>query len=199
MHQSGLTNLDYKAKGEHSKVDYYNPSLKFTDFGTMSKTMYKRVPSASTFKEQVAISGGWLNSKYKNEFYKNQRFETAAEKYKEMGKKPKVPVLIANKGCELEADKWNEKVFTGDNSKNAAALTFYARQREMDKTKGRQKTIDPQVGDRLFHTSYKTAAFGRQRPDDTLEGKIDLKHINDIRRVLRIRYASRTNIDKLFS
>ena len=51
MHQSGLTNMDFKAKGELSKVDYYNPSLKFTDFGTMSKTMYKRVPSASTFKE----------------------------------------------------------------------------------------------------------------------------------------------------
>jgi len=32
---------------------------------------------------------------------------------------------------ELEDIKWNDKVFTGDSSKNAAELTFYARQREM--------------------------------------------------------------------
>ena len=71
QHHSGLTNLDFKSKGEVDRVNYFNPSLKYTDFGTMTKTQYKRVPSASTFKEQVAISGGWLNSKYKNEFYKN--------------------------------------------------------------------------------------------------------------------------------
>jgi hypothetical protein len=35
------------------------------------------MPSAATFKEQVAISGGWLNSKYQNEFHKNDRYETA--------------------------------------------------------------------------------------------------------------------------
>jgi hypothetical protein len=38
LHQSGLTNLDFRTKGELDKVDYYQPSLKFSDFGTMSKT-----------------------------------------------------------------------------------------------------------------------------------------------------------------
>jgi len=120
----------------------------------MSKTQYKRVPSASGFKEQVAHSGGWLNSKYKNDFYKHQRFETAAEKYRDAGKKAKVPVLIASKRvAELEEVKWSDKVFTGDSCKNAAELTFYARQREMqkgDKQPGRKKTVDPTVGERLF-------------------------------------------------
>jgi hypothetical protein len=169
----------------------------------MSKTQYRRVPSASNFKEQVAISGGWLNSKYKNEFYKNQRFETAAEKYKEIGKKQKVPVLIASKRVtELEDTKWNDKVFTGESNKNAAELTFYARQREMqknDKLPGRKKTIDPTVGERLFRTSIKNAARELLKPQNNLEGVVDLKHVNDIRRVLRLRYASRTNIDKIFS
>ena len=31
---------------------------------------------------------------------------------------------------QLEDAKWTDKVFTGDSCKNAAALTFYARQRE---------------------------------------------------------------------
>ena len=39
-HQSGLTNLDFRTKGEFDKVDHFAPSLKYTDFGTMSKTKY---------------------------------------------------------------------------------------------------------------------------------------------------------------
>ena len=81
LHQSGLTNLDHRTKGEIDKVDHYEPSNKFADFGTMTRTQYKRNPSAATFKEQVAISGGWLNSKYKNDLYKNSRYETAGEFY----------------------------------------------------------------------------------------------------------------------
>ena len=76
-HQSGLTNLDFRTKGQLDNVDHYEPSLKYTDFGTMTKKLYTRMPSAATFKEQVAISGGWLNSKYKNDFHKSTRYETA--------------------------------------------------------------------------------------------------------------------------
>jgi len=31
----------------------------------------------ATFKEQVALSGGWLNSKYRDDKNKNVRYETA--------------------------------------------------------------------------------------------------------------------------
>lgn len=103
-HGSGLTNLDFRTKGELNKMDYFNPSLKFSDFGTMTKTQYKRVPSAAGFKEQVALSGGWLSSKYKNNFYKDPRYESNAQSYQEKGKKLKVPVLISTvKDSELEA------------------------------------------------------------------------------------------------
>jgi len=43
-----------------------------------------------------------------------------------MGKKVKAPVLIASKAANcLEEAKWTDKVFTGDNSKNSSALTFF--------------------------------------------------------------------------
>jgi hypothetical protein len=51
--------MDFRTKGQLDSVDHFEPSLKFMDFGTMSKTQYKRMPSAATFKEQIAISGGW--------------------------------------------------------------------------------------------------------------------------------------------
>jgi hypothetical protein len=105
--------------------------LKYADFGTMSKTKYDRMPSAASFKEQVALSGGWLNSKYKNETFKQGRYETANDFYKSKGKKCRAAIQIGKKvEPALEAAKWTDKVFTGDTQKNTAALTFHARQRE---------------------------------------------------------------------
>ena len=70
-----------------------------------------------------------------------------------------MPVLIGTvKDSELEDKQWTDKVFTGDNKKNAAALTFFARQQEMsmnNKAKGRKTTVDPQVGERLFMSTFR--------------------------------------------
>ena len=127
-HDCGLTNLDFRTKGQLDKVDHFEPSLKFSDFGTMSKSVYKRMPSAATFKEQVAISGGWLNSKNQNANHKSTRYETSGEFYASKGKKAKAPVLMARpREAQLEDIKWNDKAFTGDSAKNAAQLTFFAR------------------------------------------------------------------------
>lgn len=40
-HQCGLTNIDFRTKGDINAVDKYNPSLKYTDMGTMTKTNFK--------------------------------------------------------------------------------------------------------------------------------------------------------------
>ena len=40
-HQCGLTNVDFRTKGDTQSVDRYNPNLKYTDLGTMSKTNFK--------------------------------------------------------------------------------------------------------------------------------------------------------------
>lgn len=47
----GVSNIDFRGKGDPAKVDHYQPSLKYSDFGTMNKTRYQRMPSAATFKE----------------------------------------------------------------------------------------------------------------------------------------------------
>ena len=97
----------------------------------MTHTRYKRAPSASTFKEQVALSGGWRNSKYINETYKNSRYETSNKWYQEHSKQPKKMIQIAKpKEGQFEKTVWSDKVYTGDNDKNTATLTYFARQRE---------------------------------------------------------------------
>lgn len=102
--------------------------------------------------------------------------------------------------AQLEDIKWNDKAFTGDSAKNTATLTFQARQRELetmnDRSKGRQSSVDPTVYERLFRNQFASA-------DDlntgTLENKISLLKVQDARKAIRRRYASRTNADKLFS
>ena len=91
-HQSGLTNIDFRWKGELNKVDHFQPTLKFADFGTMKRWQYKRVPSAQTFEEQVAQSGGWAHSRHRvGDVFKNARYETANSFYVGNAKKVKGP------------------------------------------------------------------------------------------------------------
>jgi hypothetical protein len=54
-HNCGLTNMDFRTKGDFESLERYQPSLKFANFGTMGKSQYKRLSSAADFKEKVMI------------------------------------------------------------------------------------------------------------------------------------------------
>lgn len=79
QHGCGLTNLDFRTKGDIESLDRFQPSLKYANFGTMGKSQYKRLPSAANFNESVAITSGFktmskLNPKSgtTTEFYKTK-------------------------------------------------------------------------------------------------------------------------------
>lgn len=129
-HQCGLTNMDFRTKGEIESVDRYNPSLKFADFGTMGKSLYKRMTSAAApdFKDRLRLTGGWKTMTNMNA---NPRVEGTQEFYQTKGKKIKGPAQIGlRKETQLEEEKWTDKVFTGDNPKLTAFLSGQARERE---------------------------------------------------------------------
>lgn len=122
-HQCGLTNLDFRTKGEIESVDRYNPSLKFADFGTMGKSQFNRMASAAAtdFKDRLKLTGGWKTMTNLNA---NPKAESTQEFYKSKGKKIKGPQQIGiRKETELEDQKWTDKVFTGDNPKLTAFLS----------------------------------------------------------------------------
>ena len=126
QHQCGLTNIDFRTKGDHAATDRYNPTLKFAEVGTMSKANFKNLINEANPTDQWKTKGGWMPVKKHD-----PRSETTAEFYASVGKKPKAPVLVSNlKGNELEAEKWTDKVFTGDNPKTTALLSNEARQRD---------------------------------------------------------------------
>ena len=91
-HQCGLTNLDFRTKGEIESVDRYNPTLKYADFGTMGKSQYNRMPSANpelTFKDRLKMSAGFLTTTAKVNH--NPKIETTTDFYKQRNKKIKGP------------------------------------------------------------------------------------------------------------
>ena len=200
-HQSGLTNIDFRTKGELNKADHYNPSLKYADFGTMKRSQYKRNPSAGTFKEQVAQSAGWLHSKYRvGDVFKNARYETASNFYMANSKKTKVPERMANtREAQLENTRWSDKLFTGDSVKAVGIKAHAARQRDFemfdkDGKLGRKRTVDQIIGSRLF-----PKLTDANKPfEGSLHNKIDLLRIQDARKAFRHKYADRNTIHKIF-
>lgn len=60
-HSCGLSNIDYRTKGDVGNADRLTPSLKYSEFGTMNKIGFKHplskdLPSTDTWK----TNGGWI-------------------------------------------------------------------------------------------------------------------------------------------
>lgn len=65
-----------------------------------------------------------------------------------------------------------------------------------DRYKGRSSTIDPTVGDRLFRNNAKSVETGH---GNNLVNRVSIVKVRDARKAFRRRYASRTNLDKIFN
>ena len=181
-HQCGLTNIDFRTKGDQAAQDRYNPTMKFADVGTMSKHGFKQ-------------TGGLSISDPKD--------ETALEFYNAYGKKQKAPVLVANiKSQQLEEPKWTDKIFTGDNPRTTAKMAYDAGKRDIaanpNKRRGLSESVAVGPAQRL-EADIKRRQEEKANEPLNLEHTVDKKHIMDIRRVLRRKYASRTNLHRIFS
>ena len=63
-HHCGLANIDFRTKGDTENNERYNPSLKFTDVGTMTKSQMKMTGASSIDPlESLRTNNGWAVSK----------------------------------------------------------------------------------------------------------------------------------------
>ena len=58
-HQCGLTNVDFRTKGDTAATDKFGPTMKYADTGTMGKATFKQHPPAATFLDSVKQNAGW--------------------------------------------------------------------------------------------------------------------------------------------
>lgn len=134
LHQCGLTNLDYRTKGDIDNVDRYHPTLKYADFGTMGKSQYKRLHSVADPKEQVKITSGWKTmsniTTTPAPLFNPAKYDSTTDFYASKGKKFKHPAQIGKRReTELEEPFWTDKVFTGDNPITTAMMATAVRER----------------------------------------------------------------------
>ena len=120
LHQCGLTNLDFRTKGDVENIDRYHPTLKYADFGTMGKTQFKRLHSVADQKESMKLTSGFMTAPNITTTpaatFNPAKYDTTKDFYASKGKKYKLPAQIGKKReTELEDLKWTDRVFTGDN------------------------------------------------------------------------------------
>lgn len=115
-HACGLTNIDYKTKGDFASLDRYRPTLKYSDVGTMTKTGFQAPIDSENFRDRWMSRTGWKSLKRLD-----PRNDSAVQFYANQGKKPKAPVLVAKPRNQLlEREEWDDKRFTGDTIKTTA-------------------------------------------------------------------------------
>lgn len=129
--------------------------------------------------------------------------ETALQFYNAQGKKPKAPVLVANKKTtQLQEEKWTDKVFTGDNSRTTAKLAAEVNKRDIAANPNKRRGMSESVG---VGPAQQIEEAIRKRQEEaaneslTLAKTVDKKHVMDIRRALRRKYASRSNLHRIFN
>ena len=58
-HQCGLTNVDFRTKGDTAAREKFNPDMKYADTGTMNKAGFKQTAPAATLTDSVKQTAGW--------------------------------------------------------------------------------------------------------------------------------------------
>ena len=58
-HQCGLTNVDFRTKGDGAAQEKFNPNMKYSDTGTMNKAGFKATAPAATLTDSVKQTAGW--------------------------------------------------------------------------------------------------------------------------------------------
>ena len=95
LHQCGLTNLDYRTKGDIENIDRYHPTLKYADFGTMGKSQFKRLHSVADPKESMKLTSGFKTAANITTtpaaLLNPAKYDTTKDFYENKGKKYKLP------------------------------------------------------------------------------------------------------------
>jgi len=160
----------------------------------MNKASFKpRLSSEASFREQWKTNAGWMAMKKMD-----PKTELAKSFYVEKGKVFKEGIDVGNTHDKLEREAWTDKVFTGDNVAYTANLVSEAEGREkVLKRAGRNSLLE--IGDNQNEVRNKTAADTHADKFKCLDpDSVDITAVKDMRRALRRKYASRSNLPRIF-
>ena len=203
-HMCGFSNIDFRSKGEFENLKLFEPWKIPKDFGTMGKSNY-HLPSSES-KRIFSVSKN-LN-KFRNivQDSPDPKFYKTAMYYKKSKIKPNILQDFYNERiAQLDEIEIGKEKYIGDSMMIADIYSY--------RTQKKNRTNEPKGY--LFHKQKffnrfkmpkelqnKSAKIETQlvklNVNETLDNKIDLNKIQEIRFALRRRYGNRTDIRKIF-
>jgi hypothetical protein len=201
-HLYGHSNLDFRSKNDTENLKIYQPWKVRTEFGTMGYSGFQGVPDES--KKMKEVSEKLFNQQTIVSGIPDPKFFKSAQFYYDKKIPLKARTFYTNERvAQLDESFKGKEVYTGD----SMMISDINKYRKM-KTKG---FVDGQKLNRIHKqemiikdksSKNKEAIQETQlvniEAEVTLEDKVDINKVKEIRLALRRRYANRTNFRKIF-
>lgn len=202
-HNYGSSNIDFRTKRDEESIRLYQPWMMGKEVGTMGFQDYHL-----SFDEKKAtkfLSTQKITTlKDVNNEFPNPKYHQTAEFYFRNGIKlhnPKTLTETERPGNLNETIKGKE-LFTGDSMMISLNTKLKNKEKSLSKKdklkKHNQIENLSKIKNQFNKEAYQETQLVKIEAQNTLEGKVDLKKIKEIRLALRRRYANRTHIRKLF-
>ena len=200
----GFSNIDFRSKGDFESLKLYEPWKIPKEFGTMGKSNYHI--SYSDAKKIFSVSKN-LN-KFRSIVHDSPdpKFYKTAMYYKKNKIKPNVVQDFYNeRAAQLDEIDIGKDKYIGDSMMIADIYRYRTQKKDrishpIKNILNRQKYLNKYKKPKELQN--KSAKLETQLVkldvNETLDNKIDLKKIQEIRFALRRRYANRTDIRKIF-
>ena len=203
-HMCGFSNIDFRSKGDFESLKLYEPWKIPKEFGTMGKSYYHI--SYTDSKKIFSVSKNINKLKNIIQDTPDPKFYQTAIYYK---KNKIIPNILqefhTERVAQLDEIDIGKEKYIGD-SMMISDIYRYRTQRK-NKTSNpmlnilnKQKFISKHKRDKQIENKEAKIETQLVRLDvgETLDNKIDLQKVQDIRLALRRRYANRSDIRKIF-
>eukprot|EP01022_Parablepharisma_sp_SALTPOND_P014822 TRINITY_DN205_c0_g3_i4.p2 TRINITY_DN205_c0_g3~~TRINITY_DN205_c0_g3_i4.p2 ORF type:complete len:880 (+),score=100.64 TRINITY_DN205_c0_g3_i4:6240-8879(+) len=208
-HQCGLSNIDFRRLNDKEKIKEYRDDMRLTSFGHMGRIGIQYAYESCGFGNPETLQ---IHSGFRIPEPPNPRVASAKTYYAKAKKPFRDPASVQKKRTkQLEDPVWNERrVFTGE---DVGRLTWYKQNVALDldpdgkpldasrSPKALAKAAVLKKGDKLekHEKALQETQLVKVRNKETLEGKVDIQKVKEIRRTIRRRYGNRSNYHKIFN
>ena len=205
VHTTGLSNIDFRSKNDSANLDQYEPWHKSREFGTMSQYPYdlSYTEHKKLFRPTLPINEQY----YLNADIQNPKIYKSAQFYKNHKIRLNTKAIYTNERfAQLDESNKGKEIFLGDSMMisdiNKQRKERKRRRKFNDKENKEKKMViqNQIIADKINKNkeAIQETQLVKIEAKKTLEGRVDMKKLQEIRLALRRRYANRTNFRKIF-
>lgn len=203
-HYYGFTNIDLRSKGDPKVLSLYQPWMVPKDFGTMGSANFKLPPDSH--KSIFKVSNQLNSFQEKNLETPNPKYYSSCKYYQDNKLKINQKTSLVNeRASQLDESVKGKEPFIGDSmmiSDNIKIRKINKIKKGFGRKEKRSKLIrneniikeKKKQNEESLHETQLVSV----EAEKTLEGKVDIKKLKEIRLVLRRKYGNKTDFRKIF-